>query len=169
MQLGILLLLAAFPILELVLLIKLGQAIGLWMTLALIFGTAIAGGLVIQAQGMAIVARMREILAGLGSAPNFDIGPSLVLLAGVLLILPGPMTDLAGLVLLLPPVRRWISGRVAPHVHVYRSNDFEAAAGRAEGPPPPPGDGPIIEGEFERIDERTVRRPPRPPQDSASG
>jgi UPF0716 protein FxsA len=168
MQLGILLLLAAFPILELVLLIKLGQAIGLWLTLALIFGTAIVGGLVIQAQGLAIAARVREMLAGLGTAPSFDLAPSLVLLAGVLLILPGPMTDLAGLVLLVPPVRRWIAARVMPHIRVVRPTDFEAG-GRTHDPPPPPGDGPIIEGEFERIDERTVRRPPRPPQDNASG
>jgi len=168
MQLGILLLLAAYPILELVLLIKLGQVIGLWLTLALIFGTAIAGGLVIQAQGLAIAARFREMLSGLGSGPNFDLAPSLVLLAGVLLILPGPMTDALGLILLVPPVRRWIASRVAPHVQVFRPSDFDAG-GRTDGPPPPPGDGPIIEGEFERIDERTVRRPPRPPQDSASG
>lgn len=163
MQLGILLFLAAFPILELALLIKFGQSFGFWATLGLILSTGVAGLIVLQAQGLAMMARLRDILVGGRPPPDLDFEGGLMLLAGTMLLLPGPMTDLCGVALLIPPIRaaaaRWLRDRI----QVYTVHREEPAQNGA-----PPGDGPIIDGEFQRIDERPTRpnrddaHPPRP-------
>lgn len=157
MQFGILLLLAAFPILELVLLIEFGRAFGFWATLLLILGTGFGGVWLIQRQGFALITRLRETLAGQHSASEPDLSGSLLMLAGLLLLLPGPMTDFAGVLLLFPPIRRMLDRRMRRHVHVFTS--------RPERPTPddtPRTNGPIIDGEFERIDERKVDGGPKP-------
>ena len=98
--------------------------------------------------------------------------------AGVLLIMPGFLTDLAGLALLVPYLRHrfavWcLKGLVrSPDLRAFLFGDRSSGAGRGQSEqspharrydtsrqqPPPPfnEDGPIIEGEFERLDERTV-------------
>lgn len=152
MQFGILLLLAAFPILELALLIKLGQWLGFWGTLLLIVGTGVAGILVIRAQGLAMIARLRELLTGDRTSPDIDFEGALLLFAGLLLVLPGPITDICGLVLVLPMVRNAIGRSLRRHVTIFTSRSPEASSTRDETSAP----GPIIEGEFERLDERSV-------------
>ncbi|NJN51476.1 MAG: FxsA family protein [Gammaproteobacteria bacterium] len=68
------------------------------------------------------------------------IGTFLGALGAALLIVPGFLTDIAGLVLLLPPLRRTIAQRVLRRARV---NAYAAGA-------PPGSTGRIIEGEFER-------------------
>ena len=81
--------LIALPILELALLIKTGQAIGFWPTLALVVGAAVLGGAIMSRQGISVARRTREAIAQ-GRPP---VGPVLdgafLLLAGALLITPG--------------------------------------------------------------------------------
>lgn len=147
MQLGILLLLAALPILELALLIKFGQIFGFWATLALITFTGIAGTLVIQSQGLAMMERLRVMVTSRRASPDVDFEGLLTMLAGVLLVLPGPISDTLGLLLLVPPVRNAAGRWIRRHVQVFTVSPAPSAS------EPPPG-GPIIEGEFERLDER---------------
>ena len=69
-----------------------------------------------------------------------------ILVAGILLLTPGFVTDIMGLVLLVPKFRRWI-GR-AVWMALLRSRNFHIETS-GFGPEPPVDD--IIEGEFREI------------------
>jgi UPF0716 protein FxsA len=158
--------LIALPILELVLLIKTGQAIGFWATLGLVVGAGVLGAMIMSRQGISVARRTREAVA-LGRPP---VGPVLdgafLLLAGALLISPGFLTDVLALALLIPPVRRkvarWCVRRLAERAHV-QVKMHEARSQGEPGPSPSAGGqvgGPVIEGEFERLGEKTRAPPP---------
>jgi UPF0716 protein FxsA len=143
--------LLALPVLELALLIKTGQVVGIWATLALVVGAAVLGAVIMSQQGMSVARRTREALA-LGKPP---VGPVLdgafLLLAGALLITPGFLTDLMALALLIPPIRhkvsRWCVRRLVERAHV-QIKVYEARSRGDQGPGPPPGgdrvSGPVI-------------------------
>jgi len=94
------------PILEIALFIQAGDIFGLWPTLAAIVATAIIGGALIRAQGLATIDRARHSLDQ-GQAPVHEVFTGIcLLLAGALLMTPGFLTDSIGFLLLVPPVRR---------------------------------------------------------------
>jgi len=96
------------PILELVVLFKVHQAFGLGNTLAIVVFTGIVGAVLARAQGiMVMTAIQRDLAEGRMPAPRLMDGV-MILIAGVLLITPGLITDSAGFLLLLPPVRAFI-------------------------------------------------------------
>jgi UPF0716 protein FxsA len=96
------------PLIEFYLLLRLGQAIGLWPTLGVVFGTGLIGAVLAKRQGLAILRRLLyEIEQGMLPAEALFDGV-LVLLAGALLITPGLLTDAMGIMLLLPWTRRAI-------------------------------------------------------------
>ena len=156
----------ALPILELVVLIKIGGLIGILPLLALLIGMAIAGGLVLRHQGLAVARRaMTQIARNEPPVQSMIDGIGLTM-AGVLFLVPGLISDVAGLVLLIPAVRRLLIGRLIGATAVWwdvRSSRAPATSGPA---PHEAGDaaspGVVIEGEFERLDERTVRPGKRP-------
>lgn len=177
MRLGLLLLLAAVPFLEIALLIKVGQLIGFWPTLLIVVLSASFGSYVLYEQGFQVLGRaMATIQRGKSPiAPVID--GMFILLAGVLLIMPGFLTDAAGLALLVPYWRHrfavWcLKGLVrSPELRAFLFGDRTTGAGRGQGAgdaqdrsyngahpqrAPYSEDGPLIEGEFQRIDERTV-------------
>jgi len=98
------------PILELWLLIKLGGYYGIVPTLLLVVLTGIAGAWMARTQGlMVLLAIQREMAEGRMPAPQMIDGV-MILVAGVLLLTPGLITDAAGFLLLVPPVRAQIRG-----------------------------------------------------------
>jgi UPF0716 protein FxsA len=122
------LLFVVIPILELVLLVQLGQIVGLLPTLALVVLTGVAGATLARAEGLRVFWAFQKELAS-GRLPGQSLqdekelasgrlpGQSLqdgiaVLVGGAFLLTPGILTDLAGFALLLPVSRRWIQGRV---------------------------------------------------------
>ena len=112
-------LLAAFiimPIVEIVVLFKVYQTFGLWETVGLVIFTGFFGAYLARAQGLMVIQDMRRDLAeGRMPAPRLIDGV-MILIAGVLLITPGLITDIAGFLLLLPAVRagirRWLKGKI---------------------------------------------------------
>jgi UPF0716 protein FxsA len=157
------------PVLDLVLLIKVGQVFGGWATAGLVVTTALTGALIISRQSLSVLRRTLEAVAE-GQPP---VGPVLdglfLLVAGALLLTPGLVTDAVALLLLVPPVRRviarasmqWLLRRARLRVDIYGADadtTRDADADRATRRPPGIGGGPVIEGEFERLDEK----PPRP-------
>ena len=93
------------PILELVVLLKVHQACGLGNTLVIVVLTGIVGAVLARAQGIMVMTVIRRDLAeGKMPAPRLMDGV-MILIAGVLLITPGLITDSVGFLLLLPPVR----------------------------------------------------------------
>jgi len=93
------------PILELAVLLKLHEAAGLGNTLAIVIITGFVGAFLARAQGIMVLAQIRRDLAeGRMPAPRLMDGV-MILIAGVLLITPGLITDTAGFLLLIPAVR----------------------------------------------------------------
>ena len=100
------------PVLELMLLIRVGEWVGLWPTLALILTTGLAGAALARAEGLRVFFQFqRELLSGRLPGQALLDGIS-VLIGGAFLVTPGILTDLAGFALLLPPTRRLIQARV---------------------------------------------------------
>ena len=98
------------PILELVLLIRLGTATEWYWPVALVLVTGVAGAAMARRQGTAILRRVRsELERGLVPADGMVDG-LFVLLGGALLITPGMLTDAVGFACLLPPTRRLLKG-----------------------------------------------------------
>jgi len=100
------------PILELMLLIRIGEWVGLWPTLALVVVTGVTGAALARAEGMRVFWQFQKELAR-GRLPGQALQDGIaVLVGGAFLLTPGILTDLAGFTLLFPPTRRWIQKRV---------------------------------------------------------
>jgi UPF0716 protein FxsA len=112
--LGLLLL----PIIEIALFIKVGQTIGLWPTLALVIGAALLGGLLLRQQGLAVLGQLRSNV-NTGSMPARTIADAMMIgVAAVFLVLPGFLSDVVALALLVPAVRGWIYAALGRRVRV---------------------------------------------------
>ena len=119
--------------------IAVGRGIGVLATLALVAGAGVLGVSVIRSAGigMAQVMRANRKFSTHDAAVHF-----LLLPAGLLLIVPGFITDLLGLLLLLPAVRRWLVRRLQPQNMQTRTM---------------PGQRPFIEGEAVEIEDEPDR------------
>ncbi len=99
------------PGVEFAVFVEIGDRIGLWPTLSAVFLTAIAGVALLRRQGLTTLQRAKEHLER-GRFPVNEVFDGLCLLvAGALLLIPGFVTDSAGLLLFFPPVRA-ILGRI---------------------------------------------------------
>jgi UPF0716 protein FxsA len=146
-RLGLFLLAALIgvPLIEIALFIKVGGWIGLGPTLALIVLTAVIGVVILRWQGMGVMLRAQRQLAE-GSLPVVEVFEGLCLvIAGVLLLIPGFFTDAVGALLLLPPVRRALYRQVRQRIEAHV---VDVSARRAPAGPPR---GPTIETEYEEI------------------
>ncbi len=94
------------PLLEIVVLIQVGQAIGVWPTLGLLVLAAVAGMIVIRQQGVSMVGRMFDAMSEGRLAVGSIVDSYAKIVAGCLLIVPGFITDVLGLALLVPPAAR---------------------------------------------------------------
>lgn len=159
------------PLLEIAVFIQVGGVIGLGATLVLVVLTAIAGTLMLRAQGLSTLGRARASLDR-GEVPVravFD--GACLLVGGALLLTPGFVTDILGFLLLLPPFRGFVLERLkrSGHLHVQTMGGFGTAPGHGPesgaGPESPRqgGPGPVIEGEYEDVG------PPRPTRWSGVG
>ena len=85
----LLVLFLALPLLEIVVLIQVGQAIGLWPTLGLLFLTAFLGMFIIRQQGLSMVGRMFDNMSQGSFAVTSIVDSYAKIAAGCLLIVPG--------------------------------------------------------------------------------
>lgn len=93
------------PIAELAVIVAVAENIGLVWTLTLLFAFSITGSVLAKRQGLEVWRRVRTMLAR-GEMPSSEVVDGfLVLLAGALLLTPGFLTDVVGVVLLVPPAR----------------------------------------------------------------
>jgi UPF0716 protein FxsA len=133
-----LVLFVGIPLVELYFLIKVGAQIGALPTIGLTILTALVGGVLVRVQGFAVLSRVRDATEH-GEVPALEmLDGALLLVAGLILLLPGFFTDALGFLLLVPPLRRLFIGRfvrIVPH----------------HGPGGTGGEGPrVIEGEYRR-------------------
>lgn len=100
------------PLLELALLIQLGQVVGFWPTIGLVVLTGVTGAWLARVEGLRTLWKLREDLAR-GRLPGQAIMDGVaILMGGAFLLTPGIITDLFGFTLLLPPTRRALQRRV---------------------------------------------------------
>jgi UPF0716 protein FxsA len=127
------------PVVELMLLIRMGQWIGLWPTVAFVILTGWAGATLARLEGLRVLARFQQELA-MGRVPGQAIldGAS-VLMGGAFLLAPGVLTDLTGLALLFPPTRRIIQRWVRKRLEKGIMSGSIRVMTMAPGAPPPRG------------------------------
>lgn len=176
----LLLALIVVPILELYLLLAIGRQIGPMPTLAWVLLSGMVGASLSRREGRRVLRHWRESMAR-GQVPEEGIlSGVLVLAGGVLLIIPGVITDVVGLLFLLPPVRRLISARMrhslerkvrdgSVHVTTFGGGAFGGGFHASMSGPFPQGPVPRSPhtGVFEPDAGATVARRPQEPQAEA--
>lgn len=140
------------PIAELAIFIALGDKIGLPATLAIIIITAFLGAALTKSQGARALQRFRQASAE-GRLPHQEVTDGLlILIAGAVLLTPGFLTDTVGFLLLVPPFRALVRGRLAS----YLKTKIRVVSPNVPSPPaepahsPPPGKGKVIDVEVMR-------------------
>jgi UPF0716 protein FxsA len=104
------------PLVELALLIKVGQVVGFWPTIGLVVFTGAAGAWLARLEGLRTMFNLRDDLAH-GRLPGQAIMDGMaVLLGGALLLTPGIVTDVVGFSLLVPQTRRGIQRWARAHL-----------------------------------------------------
>jgi UPF0716 protein FxsA len=100
------------PLAELYVIYKVGGAIGVVPTLLLLAADSLLGSMLLKSQGRAVWRRFNDTMAA-GRVPHNEvIDGVLVIFGGAFLITPGFLTDIIGVLLLLPPSRRAFRGLV---------------------------------------------------------
>jgi UPF0716 protein FxsA len=108
----LLVLLIGIPILELYVILQVAHVIGLLYTLALLLAVSVMGAWLLKREGAAAWGRVRDAVAR-GEMPATQVADgALVMLGGALLLTPGFVTDVLGLLLLIPAVRVALRGGV---------------------------------------------------------
>jgi UPF0716 protein FxsA len=107
------------PLAELAVLIAVGDVIGLLPTLVLLLVVSVAGAWLAKREGLAAWRRFQLALAE-ARVPTVEVADgAMILLAGALLLTPGFLTDVVGILLLLPPTRA-LARRLAPRLAARR-------------------------------------------------
>jgi UPF0716 protein FxsA len=141
--LALLALFIVVPLAELYVILKVGDAIGVVPTIALLALDSVLGSLLLRAQGRAVWRRFNETLAA-GGMPHREVMDGvLVIFGGAFLITPGFITDVVGLILLLPPTRalvrrllvRRLGRRVTLRAVPGQPYDVEGTATEHDAPP----------------------------------
>jgi UPF0716 protein FxsA len=130
------------PLAELYVILQVGEAIGVLWTVLLLLADSVLGSVLLRSQGRAVWRRFNEALSA-GRMPHREVQDGvLVIFGGAFLITPGFITDVLGLLLLLPPTRalirrvamRVISRRVSMRV-AEAGGPVEGSATEYEAPP----------------------------------
>ena len=175
------------PIVELYVIIQVGQAIGLWPTLFLLLLSAVLGAAMLRSQGRAVWRRFNDALAERRVPHREVLDGVLVILGGALLLTPGFLTDIFGAaaadpavagpdpqvrlaVLLSPRAGRRASGRLGlpprprpPRRSIGRRTS--TASGPSASPPPRrarPSRSYDVEGQAHEIKDESLLDPPPP-------
>lgn len=153
--------LLAVILLEFWVIIQVGSAIGVGWTLLALVADTVLGVWLVQLEGRRTLVQLVATSAR-GRIPSREIADgALVLLGGLLIMLPGFVLDVVGLVLVLPFTRPLARGAVqrAVAARTFAGMPFAGAAGAAGDDPTdttrprPPGTGPVVEGEVVEDDE----------------
>lgn len=125
------LLFIVIPIVEIAVLIQVGEVLGLWPTIAIVIASAWLGAKYVRQQGIATMQSVQQKMAN-GEMPSTEIVTGLMLLvAGVLLVTPGFVTDILGLSLLVPSVRKGIAKAVQQHIKVNQVGGSASGFGQS--------------------------------------
>ena len=130
---------------EISIFIQVAHVLGVLMTLILVIFTSVIGMSLVRNQGFKNFLLMQQKMAA-GESPAAEMIKSVsLIIAGLLLVLPGFFTDFLGLLLLLPPVQKHLTMKLLPHLRFSRmpSGGFSGGTGGGE----------TFDGEFQRKDD----------------
>ena len=145
------------PIIEIALIIKVGEWLGVMPTVFLLFGTAIVGVSLLRRQGFSTLLRANQKIEQ-GELPANEIVEGMLLaVGGVMLIVPGFFTDFLGLFCLIPFTRRLIAKRAlksgvfvqGPGGATFSSTSFQYRGQQGDD---------AIDGEFTRDDQDQIEK-----------
>ena len=138
---SILLAIILVPVIEIYLLIKIGSEIGALTTIILIFTTAIVGVYYAKYEGLNIL-KSGFLQLRKNESPTYEvISGAVIAFAAILLIIPGFATDVIGFILIFPPSRKLIFGKIAKKFK--KEDNFKKN---------------YIDGDFEDIDDDNERK-----------
>lgn len=158
------LLFIVIPIIEIAVLLQVGEIIGGWPTVGIVIFTAWLGAFFVRQQGLATVQNLQLKMAQ-GEMPSEEIVAGLLLLvSGVFLVTPGFVTDAFGLSLLIPQVRlglvKLVQGRLIKQVNIHAQYNGQTFDHQAEPMKQDPFErnkipeshhqGETLDGEYER-------------------
>lgn len=146
-----------WPLVEIALFVTVGGAIGLGVTLLVILGTGALGVWLLRGNGLRTAERLRREMDALRNPVGPVADGALVMLAAVLLILPGFLTDALGLLLLLPPVRTALVATLARKVRVHRPAGMDDMADPFSRPRRQSDI--VIDGDYIEVEPDPNRRP----------
>lgn len=143
-----------FPLIEIYLLILVGSIIGAGLTLFLCISTAVIGGILVRQQGFSTLSSLQAAMAR-GEVPALEMLEGVILfVCGILLMIPGFLTDILAFLVLIPSLRRLLALWVIEHGllsnqlrgaiyyrHEVNSSDYQQQQSR------------IIESQAKREDE----------------
>jgi UPF0716 protein FxsA len=148
MRLFFAIILLAFPVAEIYLLIILGQRYGWWLILYLVVITYL-GLQLIRGEKQVMSAKVMQSLKAGGNPMKTIMGSARNMVAGILLVIPGIMTDVIAVILLLIPIQQ---PKVSPKTGSYQTDTSGFEANFKDANTRSANDD-VIEGEFEEIIE----------------
>lgn len=148
----VLLILVCLPLLEIAVLVLVGSHIGILATIGLIIFSGLLGSYLLRSQGLSALARMREEIEK-GRVPDKHLADAaMIILAGLMLIIPGFVSDGIGILLFIPFVRQWFQKLLTGRVTAARTrNRFHDTVIELD------------ESEYQRTDERSEDHRNLPP------
>ncbi|MCS2149459.1 FxsA family protein [Scandinavium manionii] len=134
---------------EISIFIQVAHVFGVLMTLILVIFTSVIGMSLVRNQGFKNFMLMQQKMQA-GESPAAEMIKSVsLIIAGLLLVLPGFFTDFLGMLLLLPPVQKHLTLKLMPHLRFARTpgGGFNAGSGGGE----------TFDGEYQRKDDERDR------------
>ena len=149
------------PIVEIAVLLRVQREIGLPETIGLLIAVSVLGAFLVRREGARAWRAFRAAM-GEGRIPAREVADGvLVMMGGALLLTPGFVTDVVGVLLIAPPTRAvarrgltgWFARRMVGGVVGPGRRPGPGPGGRRPGPGPAPGRPPsvprVIEGELD--------------------
>ena len=150
------LILLAFPFAEVFLLVSLADKYGWWVLLYLVV-IAYLGLQLIRGEKLLLTAKMMQSLTAGGNPVKAMLGSARNMVAGLLLIIPGVMTDIIAVILLLIPISKE-NGKLNPNVATNPQQPFEQAAYQQKSNQHAANDD-VIEGEYTHVVDDGDKKP----------
>lgn len=125
----VVLLLIVAPLVELYVILQVAHSIGGWNTLGLLLLMGIVGGWLLKQQGLSVMRRLSASVQAGRSPDKALVDGFLVLVAGVLMLAPGFVSDVVAFVLLLPPTRAFVRAPLVKRLAAGGVGPFGSAGG----------------------------------------
>lgn len=149
----LLILFTVVPLVELWLLIRIGEAISWPCTILLVIATGVIGAALARFEGLRTLRNVQAAIQSGKTPTDQMIGGVLILIAGMVLITPGVITDGIGFLLLIPPVRMLVVRGLRRYFASRTTVSFTGFSTHGQGQPRTSDD--VIDVEFRDVtDER---------------